>query len=344
MASPSVWGSPRRHRLRLPGNGDDPRAHGRPPPHSSLLGTRLKRKQTAAAWESDSADSEEEEDGGDNPRAPDVPTGRAPIGLLASGGDPATSSTCRWGDCREAGRGLAYWSPADHPCAVTVAPSGIRVVQVASGPRSGVLPHPAVKSPGHAGGDQANATTGSCDRPTASATALIGNLHRGSVAVPRRAEGGALSAGEPPSFSDDFMRTSDEPGGWETHGGTWETAPVQNPDMGANPFSYKVRAELETATATPATPTGTSIASPPRSARETAAARWHGVLRSGPGETCSSSARGFWRRCPTRGMALPSFAGWMARAGAGAIPGGLLPTQWYRVMVKGRGPLDRRFC
>ncbi len=43
---------------------------------------------------------------------------------------------------------------------------------------------------------------------------------------------------EPAVFSDDFMRTAAEPGAWEVAGGQWECAPVQNPDMGANPFTY----------------------------------------------------------------------------------------------------------
>jgi hypothetical protein len=41
-------------------------------------------------------------------------------------------------------------------------------------------------------------------------------------------------------FSDDFMRTTENAGGWVTRGGKWYTVSVENPDMGANPFSYKV--------------------------------------------------------------------------------------------------------
>jgi hypothetical protein len=50
-------------------------------------------------------------------------------------------------------------------------------------------------------------------------------------------------------FSDDFMRTSEHSGGWVTQGGKWYTVSVENPDMGANPFSYKVDALDTVATA-----------------------------------------------------------------------------------------------
>lgn len=41
-------------------------------------------------------------------------------------------------------------------------------------------------------------------------------------------------------FADDFMRTQDQQGEWVALAGDWRTAPVQNPELGANPFSYRV--------------------------------------------------------------------------------------------------------
>lgn len=70
----------------------------------------------------------------------------------------------------------------------------------------------------------------------------ITGLHGGAVAV-RGAADAFCQTVEAPYLTDDFMRTDDSTGGWETDGGRWHTAPVQNPDMGANPFSYKVETE-----------------------------------------------------------------------------------------------------
>jgi len=50
---------------------------------------------------------------------------------------------------------------------------------------------------------------------------------------------------EPVYFSDDFMRSQDEIGAWEQKSGQWKLTPVQNPDMGANPFAFHVDAKPE---------------------------------------------------------------------------------------------------
>lgn len=86
-------------------------------------------------------------------------------------------------------------------------------------------------------------------------------LNRVSVYLPGpdrlQSEGGSLwsgavgSSGEalanlryqpvgPVYFADDFMRTQDQQGEWEVLSGDWRTAPVQNPELGPNPFSYRV--------------------------------------------------------------------------------------------------------
>ncbi|HAZ64726.1 MAG TPA: hypothetical protein DCZ72_14105 [Armatimonadetes bacterium] len=43
-------------------------------------------------------------------------------------------------------------------------------------------------------------------------------------------------------FTDDFMRTNEHQGGWQTSGADWETVSETNPELGANPFAYKVDA------------------------------------------------------------------------------------------------------
>lgn len=47
----------------------------------------------------------------------------------------------------------------------------------------------------------------------------------------------------PVYFSDDFMRTEGETGEWKTPAGQWKLSPVQNPDMGANPFAFYAEAQ-----------------------------------------------------------------------------------------------------
>jgi hypothetical protein len=44
----------------------------------------------------------------------------------------------------------------------------------------------------------------------------------------------------PVYFADDFMREEGQQGDWDLRSGTWTRAPVQNPDMGANPFAFHV--------------------------------------------------------------------------------------------------------
>ncbi len=81
------------------------------------------------------------------------------------------------------------------------------------------------------------------------ASADITGIHRGAVATKGAVTNLEYQPIEDVYFTDDFMRTNDSSGGWETFGGQWQTAPVQNPDMGANPFSYKADAPNEVATA-----------------------------------------------------------------------------------------------
>lgn len=135
---------------------------------------------------------------------------------------------------------LMYWN-AENYTQVTFEPTGIAISRVAAGKRAELArtdvklaagTHVVVKQRGLriiAGGGGALAQ------------AELKSPHRGVVAGRGLDDGGYQSV-EPVYFTDDFMRTSDKSGGWETIGGNWETAPVENPDMGANPFSYKVRA------------------------------------------------------------------------------------------------------
>jgi hypothetical protein len=43
---------------------------------------------------------------------------------------------------------------------------------------------------------------------------------------------------ELPEFSDDFMRSSEDPGPWTVHSGTWKTESLHTPSMSANAFRY----------------------------------------------------------------------------------------------------------
>lgn len=315
---------------------------GRATPQLTPEGTRLKRKQTSRSVGGDSADSEEEDEPAVIiPERPDGPgkRGALPKGFSLVEADPATEFNLQ--GVLQGGQVevlLNYWSPADH-LRVTVAPSGIRVVQVASGRARGLC---------HTRSEIARGTPVVIKERhgrlvvmagQASATALIGNLHRGSVAFRGALKEARYQPVEPPLFSDDFMRTSDEPGGWETHGGKWETAPVQNPDMGANPFSYKVRAEAETATAIAGYPYWdeyrVTASLRPETPRGQVGVGFYAQdpenmllfrARVLEGDAPLADGFAFVRRVDGREQVLAQ------------SPGGLRPTQWYRVMVKAEGP------
>ena len=75
-------------------------------------------------------------------------------------------------------------------------------------------------------------------------TAFEPHLSGGRVALAR--SGGARGEVWPlqrlaefPEFSDDFMRTPDEPGPWTVHSGEWEIDRLRTPSMSANGFSYR---------------------------------------------------------------------------------------------------------
>ncbi len=75
-------------------------------------------------------------------------------------------------------------------------------------------------------------------------TAFEPHLHGGRVGVAR--SGGARGEVWPiqrlaefPEFTDDFMRTPDEPGPWTAHSGKWTIDTIRTPSMSANGFSYR---------------------------------------------------------------------------------------------------------
>ncbi len=168
-------------------------------------------------------------------------------------------------------------------------------------------------------------------------TADIRGLHRGAVASKGDLGEVEYQAVDDVFFSDDFMRTNDSSGGWETVGGKWQTAPVQNPDMGANPFSYKAEAPDEIATAINGHPFWDEY-------RYTCAVR--------PGEPSGSVGLGFYAQDANNlylfavkvrqqeklpdGFALLRVTDGQVRQ-LSVCPGGLLAGQWYQLQVRADG-------
>lgn len=76
----------------------------------------------------------------------------------------------------------------------------------------------------------------------ASASASVAGICRGQAAGRGKLSDLHYQPVEAVWFSDDFMRTSQETGGWEVASGKWTTAPLHAPETSANPFCYRVAA------------------------------------------------------------------------------------------------------
>jgi len=164
-------------------------------------------------------------------------------------------------------------------------------------------------------------------------------VHGGDIGQRGFAGGVAYQQIESVYFTDDFMRTTDQKGNWETDGGTWKTAPVQNPEMGANPFSYKVEAADTVATAL----TGYDFWD---EYKFTCALR--------PGGLSGRVGLGLYAKDPNNMLLFQAEIRTddVSRAGGfqllklvdgkmsvlAEVPGGVNSGQWYRVMVKCEGP------
>ena len=233
---------------------------------------------------------------------------------------------------------LNYWSRNQY-LSVSLAPGGVRVTQVTAGkPRT-----LAVSKTGPGAGTpfaiKEREKRLMVIAGAAVATADLTGVTRGACAARGSLGEVRCQPIEPAYFSDDFMRTSDEDGGWETEGGTWKTAPVQNPDLGANPFSYKVDA------AGPAT----ALAGFPYWDE------YRFAVSARPEAGKGSIGLGFYAQNKDN---LLRFDARLRDAGAPPLedgftlsrivegtptviaraPGGLTPQQWYRVQVKAQGP------
>jgi len=315
---------------------------GRATPQLTPEGTRLRRKQSSRSVGDDSAEpADEEAPALAIPERPDGPgtRGALPKGFSLAEEDPATEYNLH-GHLQgsQAEVLLNYWSGADH-LRVIIASSGIRVIQVSAGRARGLCHTKAEIVRGTPVVIKERRHRLIVIAGPASATASISDLHRGSIALRGALGEVRYQPVEPPLFSDDFMRTSDEPGGWETHGGTWQTAPVQNPDMGANPFSYKVRAEAEPATAIAGYPYWDEYRLTASLRPETASGHvGMGFYVQDPQNMLLFRARILEGGAPhADGFALIRLVDGREQVLA-QRPGGLRPSQWYRVQVKAEGP------
>lgn len=322
---------------------------GRAVPQLEPEGPRLGRKQSSRSLQRQGSAGEPEQDAeaGDDlaqallvrdRRAGPGRPGPLPAGWSLLEADPAAEYNVS-GELAgpRAELLLNYWNAA-HCLRVVLAADGIRILRTASGKtqtlvyaRARLEPRTrfVVKERGARLIVVAGQTAASAD---------IAGVWRGQVATRGALSDVRYQPVEPAFFSDDFMRTSDESGGWEAHGGAWETAPVRNPDLGANPFSYRVRAENEAA----------ALAGFPYwdeyrfsvSARPEAGS---GAIGCGLYVQDARNMLLFRARvrAPDRplddGFALVRLQGGNAQVVA-SRPGGLLPDQWYRLEVKAEGP------
>lgn len=177
---------------------------------------------------------------------------------------------------------------------------------------------------------------------TAGTTYLSADLtgvHRGSMGARGFQPPAELQQVESVYFADDFMRTNDSQGGWETLGGTWQTAPVQNPDMGANPFSYKVDTPAGPAVALQGSATWDeykyTCAVRPTAAGGQVGLGWY--ARDAKNMYLFRAAVRTDEKPVTKGLALVKLVDGKETVLAES-DGGFANGQWYRVMVKAEGP------
>ena len=234
---------------------------------------------------------------------------------------------------------LNHWNAAN-TLQVTLGAEGVRVVHTTAGKARGLARVKTPVRPGTPFVVKVRHARLLVIAGTVVAAARLEGVSRGAIAVRGAVTAPRYQPVEPALFSDDFMRTSDEDGGWETHGGTWKTAPVQNPNLGANRSPTAWRPARRRPWRSWATPTGTSTAAPSRRAQRRRGAVGLG-LYARTRRTCCSSGRACARggalaegspgapgerqaadRVPQRGRAA---------AGAVVSPGG-----------EGGGAVDRR--
>ena len=140
------------------------------------------------------------------------------------------------------------YADKDNHCAVALADGELKVIQVSGGKVAALWP--ACKLTG--GAAQALLVKRRHSRLAVFLDGeLVGQVERAKPAGGRAgttASGGAQFAGvrmqetAPVYFADDFMRTEDQTGSWETVSGEWQTKSIESvkpdPAKSANPFSY----------------------------------------------------------------------------------------------------------
>ncbi|MBI2302861.1 MAG: hypothetical protein HYU66_28475, partial [Armatimonadetes bacterium] len=231
---------------------------------------------------------------------------------------------------------LNYWNPT-HLLKVVFGPKSTDVVKV-----NGQYTRTLASAPGRVAAGTAVLVKERFTRLTVLAAGLrleadIKGVHAGGTAAKGFDGDVDYQSVEEVFFADDFMRTNDKNGGWTTHGGTWQTAPVENPDMGANPFSYKVQAP-QSAVATIGYPFWDEY-------RFTAALRPVGTTGTmGLGWYAQDERNMYQFRASLRGGGPAVADGFQLvklRDGKpevlAGLAGGLTAGQWYKVMVKADG-------
>ncbi|MHC4252725.1 MAG: hypothetical protein ACYS9X_26705, partial [Planctomycetota bacterium] len=166
------------------------------------------------------------------------------------------------------------------------------------------------------------------------------HLHGGRVAVART--GGARAEVWPvrklaefPEFSDDFMRTPDEPGPWEVHSGEWKIETLRTPSMSANGFSYRGSAGSGHALASAGQVSWDRYRAEVSVRGEAGEAMGLAFAFTGPERYCLFR----WRAEGTRGgsperelvVVEPGPDGLPVERQVASAPGGYRPGQWHRV-------------
>lgn len=270
------------------------------------------------------------------PERPDGPGTRAalPAGFTLLEEDPATEFNVS-GMVRGAGEILlGHWNSAN-TLRVRLAPTGITILRTAAG-----KPQPAVTAAGALPAGTLFAVKVRASRLTVAAGALRASASlqgacRGAVGWRGGLTDVRYQPVEPPTFADDFMRTSDDKGGWEADGGEWHTAIAGSKDLGANPFCYRVT----TAGDAPATAVNgyafwddyrLSVSVRPEDAG--------GKVALGAYAQDASSVLLFEAPVPDAGTAKGEFTLVRLQAGKPTLlarcPGALLPGQWYRLRIQ----------
>jgi hypothetical protein len=171
------------------------------------------------------------------------------------------------------------------------------------------------------------------------AEASLMGIHKGGTGAKDFVGDLSYRAVEGVYFSDDFMRTSNFDGGWKTIGGKWTTVAVENPDMGANPFSYKVDATNEVATALQGTKGWDEYkfasAVQPRGNSGTIGLGWYAQDEN---NMYLFQAAVLTNQTPKPdGFQLLKLVAGQPTTVIDSKPGGLTTMQWYRAQVKTLG-------